>query len=55
MSPGRRALLAVLLAFAAVALLDMLLTVLDPGREMKVAHMVFAEIMRLAALMAGIF
>lgn len=49
----KRALLAVYLAFAAVALLDMLLTVLWPEREMVVAKMLLAEILRIGGLIAG--
>lgn len=55
MSFGRRVLLAVFLAFATVAMLDMLMTVFVPERPMQVAHLVFGEILRFAGLLAGLF
>lgn len=52
MRKARAALFAVYLAFAAVTLLDMLLTVFFPGREMVVAKMFFSELLRLAGAVA---
>lgn len=53
MKNARAWLLAVYLSFAALALLDMLLAVIFPGREMIVANMIFSEIMRLGGVIAG--
>lgn len=50
---AKRALVALYLAFAAITLLDMVLTVLFPGREMVVAKMIFSEILRFAGAVAA--